>query len=184
MVHNCLQQLILIYHFMLTVSVPYHMQPYCAAEKSVEKFLVRLPGSKELDWEKYEHPKLEICLRVGLPLLSFPNSSLTTGTLCSSHISVKQRRLLKGRVLSGLYFPLKKSCLWENLFCLNAHFLNRLQSWLFEQPLGYKRSRWEGAFRFVLFGVFVCFMAKCIESFRCLAGLSEFLMMAGKKKSQ
>lgn len=33
-------------------------------------------------------------------------------------------------------------------------------------------------------GGFVCFMAKPIERFGCLADLSEFLMMAGRKKLQ
>lgn len=30
----------------------------------------------------------------------------------------------------------------------------------------------------------ICFMAKRIESFGCLADLSDFLMMAGRKKSR
>lgn len=89
----------------------------------------------------------------------------STEALCSIHISAKQRRLLKESILQGLYFPLKKSRLWENLCCLNAHFLSRLQNWLFQQPLGYKQSRWEGVFRFVLFGVFCLLCGKMYRKF-------------------
>lgn len=125
-----------MYHFMPT-SIPHHLQPYCSAEKSVEECLLRLPGNKELDWGK-KNPKFETCLLGGLLLLSLPNSCvINKGFMLKPH----QRRLLKGSVVQGLYFPFKKSCLWENLCYLNAHFLSSLQSCLFEQPLGYKQSR-------------------------------------------
>lgn len=68
-----------VYHLKPTTSIPYHMQPYCSAEKSVEECLVRLLGNKELDWGGKKTLKLETCLLGGLPLLSLPNSSLING---------------------------------------------------------------------------------------------------------
>lgn len=58
---------------MPTMSIPYRAQSYCSAEKSVEECLVRLPGSKELDWEKTE---VGTCLLGGLLLFSLPNSAV------------------------------------------------------------------------------------------------------------
>lgn len=92
---------------MPTISIPYHAQSCCSAEKSVEECLVRLPGSKELDWEK--KPELGTCPLKGLLLFSLPNSAvINRGFTLSIHIRVKQRRLLQGSILQGLYFPLKK----------------------------------------------------------------------------